>query len=108
MREHDPDVVGLSVMTFQRRTALRLIRRIRAIKPSVIVVAGGYDPSLASEAYEAPSSGVDFVVRGEGELTFRALLRALSRGDDRRPRSRGSGYRADAGQAGSRTRRRGP
>jgi anaerobic magnesium-protoporphyrin IX monomethyl ester cyclase len=78
MREHDPDVVGLSIMTFQRRTALRLIRRIRAIKPSVIVVAGGYDPSLASECYEAPSSGVDFVVRGEGELTFRALLRALA------------------------------
>jgi anaerobic magnesium-protoporphyrin IX monomethyl ester cyclase len=82
MREHDPDVVGLSVMTFQRRTALRIIRTIRAIKPSVIVVAGGYDPSLAAEAYEAPSSGVDFVVRGEGELTFRALLRALGRGGD--------------------------
>ena len=82
MREHDPQVVGLSVMTFQRRTALRLIRRIRAIKPSVIVVAGGYDPSLASETYEAPSSGVDFVVRGEGELTFRALLRALARGHE--------------------------
>ena len=81
MREHDPEVVGLSVMTFQRRTALRIIRTIRAIKPSVIVVAGGYDPSLAAEMYEAPSSGVDFVVRGEGELTFRALLGALSRGD---------------------------
>jgi anaerobic magnesium-protoporphyrin IX monomethyl ester cyclase len=82
MREHDPQVVGLSIMTFQRQTALRIIRRIRAIKPSVIVVAGGYDPSLASEAYESPSSGVDFVVRGEGELTFRALLHALSRGKD--------------------------
>src|SRR5688572_10556311 len=82
MREHDPQVVGLSIMTFQRQTALRIIKRIRAIKPSVIVVAGGYDPSLASEAYESPSSGVDFVVRGEGELTFRALLRALSLGED--------------------------
>jgi anaerobic magnesium-protoporphyrin IX monomethyl ester cyclase len=80
MREHDPDVVGLSVMTFQRKTALRLIRKIRAIKPSVVIVAGGYDPSLASEAYEAPSTGVDFIVRGEGELTFRALLHALSHG----------------------------
>src|SRR3954471_14497166 len=77
MREHDPEVVGLSVMTFQRRTALRLIRVIRAIKPDVSVVAGGYDPSLAPEAYEAPSAGVDYIVRGEGELTFRALLRAL-------------------------------
>src|SRR6478752_10066399 len=52
MREHDPDVVGLSVMTFQRRTALRLIRKIRAIKPGVTIVAGGYDASLATEVYE--------------------------------------------------------
>ncbi len=47
MRDHDPDVVGLSVMTFQRRTALALVRLIREIKPDVRVVAGGYDPSLA-------------------------------------------------------------
>ena len=79
VRRHDPDVVGLSVMTFQRRTALRLTRIIRAIKPSVTVVAGGYDPSLATAAYEAPDSGIDYVVRGEGELTFRALLSALER-----------------------------
>jgi anaerobic magnesium-protoporphyrin IX monomethyl ester cyclase len=81
MREHDPEVVGMSVMTFQRRTALRLTRLIRNIKPSITVVAGGYDPSLAPEAYEDPGSGVDFIVRGEGELTFRALLRALARGE---------------------------
>jgi radical SAM superfamily enzyme YgiQ (UPF0313 family) len=82
MREIDPDVVGLSIMTFQRRTALRLIRLIRSIKPHVVVVAGGYDPSLAADVYEPPSSGVDFVVRGEGELTFRALLGALARRGD--------------------------
>jgi anaerobic magnesium-protoporphyrin IX monomethyl ester cyclase len=82
MRDHDPDVVGLSVMTFQRRTALRLIRLIRAIKPSVTIVAGGYDPSLATDAYDPPDSGVDVVVRGEGELTFRELLAALSRQAD--------------------------
>lgn len=81
MRTHDPDVVGLSVMTFQRRTALRLIRIIRAIKPGVVVVTGGYDPSLATTVYEPPETGVDFVVRGEGELTFRALLQALPRGE---------------------------
>src|SRR6185436_12509564 len=49
MRERDPDVVGLSIMTFQRRTALRLIQVIRRIKPAVTIVAGGYDPSLAPE-----------------------------------------------------------
>ena len=82
MREHDPDVIGLSVMTFQRRTALRLVRLLRRIKPSAVIVAGGYDPSLATAAYEHPDSGIDFVVRGEGELTFRDLLRALAQRQD--------------------------
>ena len=75
-----PDVVGLSVMTFQRRTALRVIELVRGLRPGVRVVVGGYDPSLAPEAYTDPAAGVDFIVRGEGELTFRELLRALERG----------------------------
>ena len=78
VRQLDPDVVGLSVMTFQRRTAARIIDLVRALKPSVKAVVGGYDPSLASEAYE--EMGVDFLVRGEGEVTFRELLRALEQG----------------------------
>jgi radical SAM superfamily enzyme YgiQ (UPF0313 family) len=82
VRELDPDVVGLSIMTFQRRTALRIVRLIRSIKPGVRVVAGGYDPSLAPHAYADDCSGIDFLVRGEGEHTFRELLDALQRGDD--------------------------
>ena len=80
VRELQPDVVGLSIMTFQRRTALRLVRLIRRILPSVTVVAGGYDPSLAPEAYASPTSGIDYIVRGEGERTFAELLCALSAG----------------------------
>ncbi len=78
VREFDPAVVGLSVMTFQRRTAGRIIGLVRALKPSVKLVVGGYDPSLAGEAYEGMD--VDYIVRGEGEVTFRELLRALERG----------------------------
>ena len=78
MDELDPDVVGLSVMTFQRRTASRIIELLRARKPSIRIVAGGYDPSLAREAYQ--TMALDFIVRGEGELTFRELLRALEVG----------------------------
>ena len=32
VRDHNPGLVGLSVMTFQRRTALRLIRLIRRLR----------------------------------------------------------------------------
>ena len=82
VREIEPDLVGLSVMTFQRHTALRIIQLVRRLRPVARVVVGGYDPSLAPDAYTDPSAGVDFIVRGEGELTFRELLRAIERGED--------------------------
>src|SRR5262245_8932334 len=78
MAEIDPDVVGLSIMTFQRKTAERIMSLVRSIKPGVWIVVGGYDPSLATDAYTSSTdSMVDFVVRGEGEITFRELLRAI-------------------------------
>ncbi|MGH9350502.1 MAG: B12-binding domain-containing radical SAM protein [Vicinamibacterales bacterium] len=82
VRELRPEVVGLSVMTFQRGTARRLIGLVRALQPDVRIVVGGYDPSLAPEAYLHPALGVDAMVGGEGELTLRALVRAW---EERRP-----------------------
>src|ERR1700722_8407694 len=78
VRELDPEVVGLSIMTFQRRTAARIIELVRSLRPGVKIVVGGYDPSLAPEAYE--DMGVDYLVRSEGEVTFRELLRAIEKG----------------------------
>jgi radical SAM superfamily enzyme YgiQ (UPF0313 family) len=75
-----PQLVGLSVMTFQRATARRIISLIRSLKPDTLVAVGGYDPSLAPEAWTDPSLGVDFIVRGEGDITFRELIRALEGG----------------------------
>jgi radical SAM superfamily enzyme YgiQ (UPF0313 family) len=73
VREFNPDVVGLSVMTFQRATAKKIISLVRSLARSARIVVGGYDPSLAPHAY----TDVDFIVRGEGEITFRELLRAI-------------------------------
>jgi radical SAM superfamily enzyme YgiQ (UPF0313 family) len=76
--EIKPGVVGLSVMTFQRRTAKKIIALVRKLQPWARIVVGGYDPTLAPEAYTDNSSGAaDFIVRGEGEITFRELLRAI-------------------------------
>src|SRR5829696_643401 len=80
VRECAPDVVGLSVMTFQRRTAHRLIRLVRSLRPGVRIVVGGYDPSLAPDEYMDAAHGADFIVRGEGDITFRELLRAMEAG----------------------------
>src|SRR5215510_9624998 len=76
VRQLQPDVVGLSVMTFQRRTAVRIIHLLKSLKSDVRIVVGGYDPSLAPDAYTSIPA-VDFIVRGEGEITFRELLRSI-------------------------------
>ena len=79
IHEFNPELIGLSVMTFQRRTAGRIVDLVRVLKPFVKIVVGGYDPSLAPGAYEEME--VDYIVRGEGEITFRELLRALESGN---------------------------
>jgi radical SAM superfamily enzyme YgiQ (UPF0313 family) len=79
VRRLQPDVVGLSVMTFQRRTAFRIIDLVKSLKADVRIVVGGYDPSLAPDAYTSVPA-VDFIVRGEGDITFRELLRSIEGG----------------------------
>src|SRR2546427_5195457 len=99
VRDVEPDVVGLSVMTFQRATALKIARLIHALRPSARIVVGGYDPSLATEAYEE-CPDVDFIVRGEGEQTLCELLRAIENRGPERAALQGVGglsYRAAAG-----------
>jgi radical SAM superfamily enzyme YgiQ (UPF0313 family) len=98
-----PDVVGLSVMTFQRRTAQRVAALVRRLRPAALVVVGGYDPSLAPEIYEDPAWGADVIVRGEGDITFRELLRALEAGS---PMSTVAGLSYLQGGAFHRTRSR--
>lgn len=80
--ERQPDVVGLSIMTFQRHTARKIVRLIRALRPTARIVVGGYDPSLAPEVYEDGAFDIDVVVLGEGEVTFREVIRAFEAGRD--------------------------
>jgi anaerobic magnesium-protoporphyrin IX monomethyl ester cyclase len=93
VRELDPEIIGFSIMTFQRRTAARLIELVRVLRPGARIVVGGYDPSLAPEAYE--EMDVDYLVRSEGEVTFRELLRAIEQGAGV-DRIRGLSYRNGA------------
>src|ERR1700691_5631462 len=94
VHELDPEVVGLSIMTFQRRTAARIIELVRGLRPGVKIVVGGYDPSLDPEAYE--EMVVDYLVRSEGEITFRELVRAIESGSGVEG-IRGLSYRCQSG-----------
>ena len=81
LRSFQPDLVGLSAMTFQFDTLLRIARFIRSTIPSVRLAAGGYHPTLmARELAADPSLPLDFLIRGEGEASLVELVDALQTG----------------------------
>ncbi|MFF9622063.1 RiPP maturation radical SAM C-methyltransferase [Streptomyces griseosporeus] len=73
-----PDVVGFTT-TFQTVTAsLAVARRLKELSPRTVTVFGGANCEGAQgEALHRSFGFVDYVVRGEGELAFPALLRSL-------------------------------
>jgi radical SAM superfamily enzyme YgiQ (UPF0313 family) len=79
-----PDLVGLSTMTWQYPTCVRIIRLIKRVLPEVRIAIGGYHATLMAEeiASSDDAQNIDFMIRGEGEEAFRRLVNALS-GEDR-------------------------
>jgi radical SAM superfamily enzyme YgiQ (UPF0313 family) len=75
-----PDFVGMSAMTFQYDTLLRVANYIRRKHPNIKLAAGGYHATLMYQeiATETPDVPLDYIIRGEGELTFKELISALS------------------------------
>lgn len=77
--DQHPDLVGFT-STFQQNTAsLAAARRIKELAPEVTTVFGGANcEAQQGNALHRNFPFVDFVVRGEGELAFPALLDALA------------------------------
>jgi anaerobic magnesium-protoporphyrin IX monomethyl ester cyclase len=68
--------VGFSLYTGGSRDAFRMAERIRAIRSEIPLVWGGYHPTL--EAGQCLNNKfVDFIIRGQGELTLEELLEHL-------------------------------
>ncbi len=75
-----PDLVGLSAMTWQYATCVKIIRLIKQLLPEAKIVIGGYHATLMFEEIAASdeAQAIDFMVRGEGEEAFRRLVNALA------------------------------
>lgn len=73
--------VGMSVYTgVGIMASLALSARIRRLAPSLPIVWGGVHPTMEVEQTLA-NPLVDYVVRGEGEITFAELLNTLKNGN---------------------------
>jgi len=95
LAEFRPQLVGLSAMTFQFDTLIRVARFLRSRDPAVKLAAGGYHPTLMAREIAAanPDLPLDFLIRGEGEATFRDLVNALEEPEPDLTRIAGLSYR---------------
>lgn len=76
--EKKPDIVGFSCYIWNIEIILNLAENIKKIKPNILIVLGG--PEASYDAENLIKKGfIDFVVLGEGEVTFERLLNALSK-----------------------------
>jgi radical SAM superfamily enzyme YgiQ (UPF0313 family) len=80
VRRFAPDVVGLTAFTNEIKPAARVADMVKGLSPSIVTVIGGVHPSVLPERTLEEFPAFDFVVVGEGELTFAELVGALAAG----------------------------
>ena len=83
--KRDPDVLGISLLSFHAAPTLALLRDLKAEGLSSRVVIGGHFPTFNDVQVMQEWPEVDAVVRGEGELTLVELLQAWQTDGDLDP-----------------------
>jgi anaerobic magnesium-protoporphyrin IX monomethyl ester cyclase len=77
MSEFQPELIGISSMSFQYKSAETVMSICRETVPQAKIVLGGYHATLACPELTRDDAPFDFLVRGEGERSVVALVEAL-------------------------------
>ncbi len=76
IREYRPDIIGITMNTLQTKAVYELAKFIKQNKDIPIVV-GGPHPSSVKEKILNQCVFIDFLIYGEGEITFLELVKTL-------------------------------
>lgn len=84
LKESNPEIVGLSSMTYQYNTALRVAKFIKNYNPHIKIAFGGYQATLLFKEIANSDDGqyFDFIFRGESDLSFNEAVDKLENGED--------------------------
>ena len=80
-REH-PDLVGITLYTFNRHAGLRLAAMAKRANPRCVVIVGGPHATHVAHSILRHHADVAAVALGEGEMTMLEVARAVSSGGD--------------------------
>lgn len=74
----NPDVVAFSTYIWNVAHVLNIARNIKNLKKNVYIVLGGPEVSFESKEIMQKFSFVDYILKGEGEINFPLLLKAIN------------------------------
>src|SRR5689334_2779096 len=77
----DADLVGFSTYVWNGRISLEIARRLKALKPGIVIIFGGPHVPDQPEGFLRANRQIDLAVHNEGERTFLKLLETYAQRD---------------------------
>jgi len=83
LNNYQPDIIGLTAMSFQYQTALNFAKLAKEFSMDILVLMGGYHVTADKENIieGEDMKFIDFLIDGEGEVPFNELLKSLVKGN---------------------------
>jgi len=75
-----PGIVGISIWTTYAASAFHVAKLCKEVNPNCVVVLGGPHATVKADEILRISPNVDYVVKGEGEITMLELVKQISLG----------------------------
>lgn len=80
--EHDIDILGFACYIWNIEMTLHVVDMVKAVRPDIKIVLGGPEVSFTADELLERCPNIDYIVQGEGEEAFHALVMALQLGND--------------------------
>ena len=81
--QHRPDLIGISIMHANRWGGIEIARIAKELLPDTPVVFGGPGATFLYRHLMEHFPEIDYIIRGEGEITFTQLLDFITNPDSR-------------------------
>jgi len=82
VEQERPDVFGINCSTHTFLAAMESVKGVRERLPQTKIVMGGFHATFAADKIVREYPFIDYVLRGEAELSFPALLEHIEKGTE--------------------------
>ncbi|WP_057912298.1 B12-binding domain-containing radical SAM protein [Peribacillus muralis] len=89
-----PDVIGFSCYIWNIEETMKVVAMLKKINPELVIILGGPEVTYDVNEWLDQIPGADFIVIGEGEVTFKSLLSEIEGSRDYK-KVGGIAYRQD-------------